>query len=302
MYNAERYISAALLSLLRERTIPLEVIVVDDRSTDRSADLVRAFDDPRILLIEGPGRGAPAAMNAGYAAARGSIIMLCDADDYYPDTRIGRQVEWLRLHPEYDGLCGGYSTVDENGNFLAKFECGDAEADITGELLKGHLRTSYCTYAVRSTLIQKVGQFREFFSAAYDLDFQLRIGEAGRVYFVPEQFYLYRIHSSSITHTQPNKTREFFEETAYRLQRQRRAGELDDLQLGREMARPATDRTKAHSASLHAQELLTGQAWREHASGRRWQAFKTGVRALAANPSRMALWKSVLALALKSLK
>jgi glycosyltransferase involved in cell wall biosynthesis len=302
VYNAEPYISAAVSSILRERVVSLEVVVVNDRSTDRSAELVRAFDDPRIRLIDGPGRGAAAAMNAGYSAARGSIIMCCDADDYYPEARIARQVEWLQQHPEYDGICGGFSSVDEKDNFLTKMQCGETETEITEELLSGHLRTSYCTYAIRSTLLHKVGQFREFFSAAYDLDFQLRIGALGRIYFVPDQFYFYRIHSSSITHTQPDNTREFFEATAYKMHRQRLANGRDDLQLGREIVLPTSDQKRIHSASVHSQELLLGRAWREHAAGRKWQAVKTGVRALAFNPTRVALWKSVLALVLKSSK
>ena len=300
MLNAERYVSEALSSILQERSVSLELIVVNDCSTDRSADVVQTFNDSRCRLIQGPGRGISAAMNAGLDAARGCIIMWCDADDYYPRDRIVKQVEWLSQHPEYDVLCGAYRTVDEKGRLLAAFRCGDVEEEITHELLKGSIRTSYCTYAVRSTLIRKLGGFREFFVMAQDIDFQLRVGEAGRVYFFPDEVYCYRIHSESITHSRSTRAREFFEATAYRLHRQRRSGQADDLDLKRNIEKPAEGRSRAHSASLHAHELLLGQAWREHAAGSKWQAVHTGIRAVASYPLRLSAWKSVLALVAKS--
>lgn len=300
MYNAEPYILAALNSILCERTIALEVIVVNDRSTDNSAVMVQTIDDDRIRLIEGPGRGAAAAMNAGYAAARGSIIMCCDADDYYSESRIRRQVDWLNKHPEFDGLSGAYSCVDEKGNLLATFHSNDSEFELTTELQGGQLRTSYCTFAVRSNLIRSVGKFREFFLSAYDIDFQLRLAEKGRIFFVPEQFYFYRINATSITHTQPSSTREFYEAEAFRLQRQRRSDGLDDLQKGVAIATPERDTPSVHTASLHAQELLVGEAWRQKAAGMRWSAIRTGLRALASHPSNIRSWKTIIALALKS--
>src|SRR5262245_56696636 len=81
MHNTEKFISDTLVSLLRETQIPLEVVVVDDKSTERSLERVLGFNDNRLRVIEGPGSGAAGAMNAGYGAARGSIIMCCDSDD-----------------------------------------------------------------------------------------------------------------------------------------------------------------------------------------------------------------------------
>ena len=105
--------------------------------------------------------------------------MRCDADDVYPDARIGRQVRWLQTHPDYDGVCGAFSMIDHRGNLVSDLPCGLEPTDITDEITNGKLRTSLCTYALRSSLIAKVGVFREYFETAEDIDFQLGIRELG---------------------------------------------------------------------------------------------------------------------------
>ena len=299
MYNAEKFISETLVSILREKETPIEVIVINDGSTDRSLERVRDLHDERIHVVDGPGRGAAGAMNAGLDHARGSIIMICDSDDLYPPARIRHQVQWLESHPEYGGVCGSYSTIDSEGNLITEMQCGDAPAEITDELINGKLRTSLCTYAIRSSLAQKIGGFREFFNSAYDIDFQLMLGELTRIRYIPENCYFYRLHSSSITHTQPKLVREFFERTAFELQRQRRISGLDDLQRGRVISKPRSDQSAPDSATHQIQDQLLGKAWREHRAGKKAQALKTGLRALALHPVNIALWKSLLALVLK---
>ena len=87
LYNAERYVTAALSSVLSEQQVPLEVIVVNDGSTDSSLERVKAIADSRLRLIDSPTKGIAAALNAGLAAACGEFLVRCDADDLYPNGR-----------------------------------------------------------------------------------------------------------------------------------------------------------------------------------------------------------------------
>src|SRR6476469_7091894 len=105
MRNAERFVAESLRSLLALRGqgegFELEVIVVDDGSTDRSAEVVRGLNDGRVRIVPGPQRGISAAFNVGLAAALGQILTRCDADDLYPPDRLDWQVRWLAEHPEF---------------------------------------------------------------------------------------------------------------------------------------------------------------------------------------------------------
>ncbi len=298
MYNAEPYISATLTSILEERDIPLEVVVVHDCCTDASLDRVRAINDLRVRVVDGPCRGAADAMNAGLAAACGEIIMRCDADDLYTPQRIARQVLWLSEHPEFEAVCGNYSTIDPKGRLITNFKCGEEVKEITEELRSGITRTHFGTYAVRSEVLRAVGGSRQFLNTAEDIDLQLRIGESCRVCYVPEMQHRYRLHATSLTHKQSNVEREFFESLAREFQRQRQTQGSDDLQRGCPPTLPKAG-TKAMKSVEHIQGLLIGTAWDEHQAGHKQRALALGIRSVISQPSNIGVWRSLLALAVK---
>jgi glycosyltransferase involved in cell wall biosynthesis len=299
MRNTERFVIPALNSILRSKELAIEIIVVDDKSTDQSVNRVREVRDRRIRLLEGNGRGAANAMNLALAQARGEIIMCCDSDDLFPAERISQQTAWLQSHMEYDAVCGNYSTIDSDGNEITLLRCGTAFADITDELAGGKVRAHLCTYAIRSSFVRRVAGFREFFISGYDIDFQLRCGELGRIAFVPENWYTYRIHNSSIIHTQSSAMMNFYERTAYELQKQRHEFGIDDIQKGNPPPKPTDDRSLPFSATAHIQGQLIGQAWHEHRAGNKIGALRFGFRAVATDPLQMGMWRSLIAMILK---
>ncbi|HEY9657465.1 MAG TPA: glycosyltransferase family A protein, partial [Allocoleopsis sp.] len=232
LYNAERYVFAALQSILRERSISLEVIVVNDGSTDHSLREVYRLKDNRIRVVQNTGKGIAAALNTGLAAAQGSIFMRCDADDLYPMHRFSQQIHWLQNHPEIVAVCGNYEAIDSRGTSIIQFWCGTEAEDISVELRNGISRTHLCTFAVRTEVLRQLGGFRSYFVTAEDIDMQLRIAEVGQVWYLPDVSYRYRIHDSSITHTKSSSEREFFDFVVREFQRQRQDTGEDDLQRG----------------------------------------------------------------------
>lgn len=299
MYNAEAFISSTLNSILQEQTIDLEVIVVNDGSTDRSLSHVLAVKDERIRVIDGPCQGISASLNAGLAAAKSDIIMRCDADDHYPLGRIATQVNWLSQHPEYDAVCGGFSTIDLSGRLIAQFDVHSEPREITDELRTGVTSTHFCTYAVRTRILRKIGGCRQYFKTAEDIDLQLRIGETCRVCYLPEIFYRYRLHDASITHVQSNVEREFFSLVAIEFQQQRFLQGSDDLERGCPPALPQSTERKAMKTGEHIQKLLIHRAWQEHQAGHKWQALTTAIRSIISRPTTLMAWGNLFALCLK---
>lgn len=300
MHNAEPYITQTLFSILQEMEVEIEVVVINDRSTDRSLDAVRRCGDERVRIVDGPGMGISACLNAGLAVARGEIVMRCDADDLYPAGRIHEQVSWLDAHPEYGAVCGGFSTMDESGRVVAALLSGDGCDEITEELNAGKTKTHLCTYAIRMSILRGLDGFRLFFVTAEDIDLQLRLGEVAKVMFLPKSFYLYRLHDASITHSQGNARRLFFENAARAFLSQRRASGLDDLQRGVPPKPPEVLRDVPHSARRQIAGMLAGLSWQEHAIGNRAKAIGLGWRAVTQAPFKLHYWRSLIALCLKS--
>jgi glycosyltransferase involved in cell wall biosynthesis len=300
MRNAEAFVQAAIASVSKQQEMELEVVVVDNGSTDSSAAVVRSMGDGRVRLVPGPEGGIAATFNAALAAARGDIIVRCDADDLFPPDRLAWQVRWLTEHAEFGAVCGRFTTMSPKGQVVAELECGGQVAEeITGELRNGATRTSLCTFAVRTELLRQVGGCRPFFVTAEDIDLQLRLGEIARVWFEPRSCYFYRLHDASITHSQGNTLKQFFEQTARTFAAQRRSGQPDDLQQGRPPPVPAVSPGGRFNSGQHLQGMLLSEAWREHAAGRRLRALRTGLRACLSWPRSLGAWKSLVALAYK---
>jgi glycosyltransferase involved in cell wall biosynthesis len=299
MRNAEPYVRDAVSSIIAQDVSDLELVVVDDGSSDGSKAALSAFDDPRMRVLDGPQRGVSACWNAALDSATAGIIMQCDADDLFPPDRVRWQLEFLESHPEFGAVCGVFSTIDRAGRPVADLWTRDVHAEeVTEELLHGRTRTHLCTFAVRREHLETIGGKREFFESAEDIDLQLRLAEVCRVWFEPRCAYRYRLHDSSLTHTQPSARRRFYEQYARELRAQRAAGRPDDIQRGIPREPPAFMSQPDRSAS-QVQGQLLGEAWRMHSRGMKLRATRLGVRALARAPANLEVWRSLAALILK---
>jgi glycosyltransferase involved in cell wall biosynthesis len=297
--NAERYIRATLQSILSQRDVALQVIVIDDGSTDRSNDIVHNFGDPRIRIIPGPQRGISAAFNTGLAAAKGDLIARCDADDLYPPDRLAWQVKFLEKRAEFGAVCGYFSTITESGQHVVDAYVNERAEDVTDEMRQGVGRSHICAHLFRTEILRTIGGCREWFATSEDRDLLYRLAEATQVWFEPKPAYLYRLHDQSITHTQKLGLRSFYESAAKTFQAQRRNGGLDDLQNRNPPAIASNGTAHPESAAQQIQKLLLGHAWKQHAAGMKSEALATGWRACLARPLSGTAWKSLAALLIK---
>lgn len=122
VYNAERFVYSTLESVLNQSWRNLEVIVVNDGSTDRSMEICQQFDDPRITYVEQENGGTAAARNTGIRHARGEYIGFIDADDSWMPEKIARHMGQFNQDPDL-GVVYSFSTlVDEAGKDLKIFQ------------------------------------------------------------------------------------------------------------------------------------------------------------------------------------
>lgn len=301
MRNAAPYVRSAVVSVLAESVIPLELLVIDDGSVDGSAAIVTALADPRVRLLKGPQCGIAACLNVGLLHAKGNIVMRCDADDIYPTGRIARQVALLQSKPDAVAVCGGFQMMDEVGTTVMQTFTEAVHPNIQNispELQAGTLRTTLCTFAFLRSVLETINGFREYFETAEDIDFALRLGDVGPVYFYNENFYNYRIHGSSITHSKASDRRIFFDDMAKLFAHQRSKTGSDDLMNRAALSPPASDK-KPHSADQHLLTLMVVGSWQSYRAENYRGALKQAWRTIIKYPLRSDAWRLLIIVFLK---
>jgi glycosyltransferase involved in cell wall biosynthesis len=174
--DEERRIGGAIESILTQKFDDWELVVVDDRSHDRTAEVVRSYGDPRIVLVEGEGRGLAAALNVGLRAARAELVARQDADDRALPARFERQVEFMHAHPDVTVLGTGWIELDADERPVrsrARFVAGPLD-----DLLAFNPLT-HTTVVFRREAIMELGGYDESLRFASDYDLWLRVAAAG---------------------------------------------------------------------------------------------------------------------------
>jgi glycosyltransferase involved in cell wall biosynthesis len=169
--NAEAFVDAAVGSILSQSFEKLELICVDDGSTDRSVDLIRRFVDPRIRVLVSQGRGMAAALNTALGEARGDLIARMDADDVAHSLRLERQVEFLYDNPDII-LCG--TEVETFGTEHGRLMMPLDSKDIRATLIFG-TPFIHPTVMFRRSLIDQGYLYNEAFELAQDYEFWARV-------------------------------------------------------------------------------------------------------------------------------
>lgn len=181
-YQVERWIGEALESVLRQTSPPDEVVVVDDGSTDGTADVVRALGSP-VRLVQQANRGASAAYNRAFSEAACEYVAMCPADDVWEAHKLECQRATLAAHPDVDVAFSGarYFGLEDRA-FIGPRDRGVLDsARLFREMFEGD-RIPAPTAVIRRDLFDRLGGFRTDL-ACEDYEFWMRALRAGAVFF-----------------------------------------------------------------------------------------------------------------------
>lgn len=198
-YNAEATLPRVLKSVLDQTFTDIEVLVIDDGSTDRTPEIARSIGDPVRCIVQ-TNSGVSAARNKGIDAARGRYIALLDADDIWHEDKLSKQIASLEVDPDAMGSYVGVTKVSERGDFI-----DDMPARRFGDLCRYLLLHSSVIPGSSSTLLLRrevfdlVGPYDPELSQCADWDFLIRVSLKGRLAPVGEPLVRYQSSTSNMS-------------------------------------------------------------------------------------------------------
>jgi glycosyltransferase involved in cell wall biosynthesis len=216
VFNTEQFLGDAIASVLIQGDGLLEVIVVDDGSTDGSAAIAEGFDDP-VRVIRQSNAGPGAARNRGVEAARGEYITFLDADDTYTSDKFGLQIRRLDGHSGVDIVIGRQRYLMLEGDIGGEPQLSEFHDD--------HLSLQLGACLFRQHVFNRVGLLDESMRMCEDWDWFMRAREAGIPLLLHRHVVLnQRVHTTNITRQREAGARFTLQMMRRSLARRREAG------------------------------------------------------------------------------
>ncbi|MBI5728355.1 MAG: glycosyltransferase [Candidatus Magasanikbacteria bacterium] len=200
VHNDERYLTAAIRSILDQTWRDFEFLIVNDGSTDGSDDILQEFarKDPRIILVKQDHLGLTAALNVGCRRARGGYMARMDSDDIAAPDRLEKQYHYLEAHPMV-AVCGAQGWfINANGRTIGEKNLPCAAEDIRRRLLFNN-QCIHSSLFIRKSAFAEAGGYDAHFRKSQDYELLLRLATKYDVVNLPERLVYWRVRSTSLS-------------------------------------------------------------------------------------------------------
>jgi len=192
-YNGSRYLREAIANCLNQTYSNIELIVVDDASTDDTPAILASYQDPRLQVIRHErNKRLPTALNTGFAHATGKYLTWTSDDNFYTPQAIETLVQYLEDHPLVAFVYSRCWLVDETGAVVGEVETGPPEG------LEYNNCVGAC-FLYRREVYEAIGDYNAKVALSEDYEYWLRVMQRFRMAFLDEPLYYYRQHSQSLT-------------------------------------------------------------------------------------------------------
>ena len=201
-FNGERWLAESITSIINQSEKDWELIIVNDCSTDGTLNIAENFSklDHRIKIISNPtNKKLPASLNIGFNVAKGEYLTWTSDDNIYKSNALSKLVSYLETHPDVDMISMDAEFIDENNNFIKRFS----------DYFKYRRNAQYLMVACNvgpafmyTRHIQSiVGKYDETKFCVEDYEYWCRIAINGKIDYVDDVIYQYRVHSNALTAT-----------------------------------------------------------------------------------------------------
>ena len=213
MYNAERFVAEALDNVLSQGIDALEIICVDDGSTDQSATIVQSYGS-KVRYYQQENRGPAAARNVAFSYVRGQFVTFLDCDDLFPANKLKRQLALFDKDPSLDMVLGKSQYVFLDGSNPERFQFPNQTQTVWHILLGAGL--------FRTDVFRRIGLFNEELKIGDDMDWYNRAKEQGVSMRVMDDITLYyRHHDNNYTRNHDLVKKALLKTLKYSLDRRR---------------------------------------------------------------------------------
>ena len=223
VYNGEAYLAEAVESVLCQTHRPLEIIIVDDGSTDGTASVASSFAD-NIHYVYQSNAGPSAARNRGLEMAKGELIGFLDADDLWSENALDIQLAYLAGDPNVEVVVG-YTQQIRQTKLSNSASIYEEFSDAWPALLLG-------SAVIRKNAFEKIGYFDQSMRFCEDVDWLMRAKETGLPMVIHQKvILLYRRHDNNLTNQKELGQKFFVRALKMSLDRRRKAGKGIPTQL-----------------------------------------------------------------------
>jgi glycosyltransferase involved in cell wall biosynthesis len=199
VYNGERFIAGAIESALAQTYENLELLIVNDGSTDRSGEKISPYLDlPNVRYIEQENKGVAAARNTGIRNAAGDLIAFLDQDDLWLPKKLELQVEYLLNHPDVPLVHANVDCIDDAGEAV-NFHWDTGVEGMCFRELFARNRIAVLTVVVRIECLREVGLLNENLPGLDDYELWLRIARRFPIGHMEDVVALYRFHDLNVS-------------------------------------------------------------------------------------------------------
>lgn len=198
-FNAEKTIAGTVKSVLGQSFSDLEVLVVNDGSTDSTLDVLSHIKDQRLKILTFPNGGVAESRNRGIQNATGQYLSFLDSDDLWKEDKLKEQLSALENHPEAAVAYSWNDYIDEDGKFVHNGWHFENHGDVYEALFLCCFIENGSNILLRKEALDRVGGFDSALVPTEDWDFYLRLAENYHFVCVPKVHVLYRIVSGSLS-------------------------------------------------------------------------------------------------------
>jgi len=199
VYNGEKTIRETIQSVFNQSLSDLELLVINDGSTDSTLEVVSQIKDERLKVYTYPNAGLAASRNRGISLAKSEYISFIDADDLWTSDKLEAQFKALQKNPKAAVVYSWTDWIDEFSQSLGKGSHNTQNGEVLAQLLLNDFVANGSNCLIKMQAFREVGGFDETLTAVEDWDMWLRLAERYQFVAVPSPQVLYRVTSNSMS-------------------------------------------------------------------------------------------------------